>query len=60
VTGEVAGNVLNLRYRLVEGGVSVEQTITAPPGGRTAHNRMTFRRFGLSVATVEETIRRVD
>jgi sugar phosphate isomerase/epimerase len=60
VSGDVAGNVLNLRYRLVEGGVSVEQTITLHPGGRTAHNRMTFRRFGLNGATVEETIRRVD
>ena len=59
VTGEVAGNVLTLRYRLVEG-PSVEQRITIHPGGRTAHNRMTFRRFGLTVATVEETIRRVD
>ena len=60
VTGEVAGNVLHLRYRLVEGGVSVDQRITLHPGGRTAHNRMTFRRFGLNVATVEETIRRVE
>ena len=30
------------------------------PNGRTAHNRMTFRRFGFSVATLEETVRRVD
>ena len=59
VTGEVAGNVLRLRYRTAEG-PSVEQRITLQPGGRTAHNRMTFRRFGLTVATVEETIRRVD
>jgi hypothetical protein len=60
VSGEVAGNVLRLRYRLVEGGVSVDQTITLHAGGRTAHNRMTFRRFGLNVATVETTIRRLD
>jgi hypothetical protein len=59
VTGEVAGNVLHLRYRSVEG-PSVEQWITFHPGGRTAHNRMTFRRFGFSVATLEGTIRRVD
>ena len=33
---------------------------TFQPGGRErALNRMTFRRFGLTVATVEETIRRV-
>ena len=59
VRGEVAGNVLTLRYRLAEG-PSVEQTITLHPNGRTAHNRMTFRRFGFQVATVEETIRRVE
>lgn len=59
VTGDVAGNVLHLRYRSAEG-PSVEQWITLHPGGRTAHNRMTFRRFGLSVATLEGTIRRVD
>lgn len=59
VTGELAGNVLHLRYRLAEG-PSVEQWITLHAGGRTAHNRMTFRRFGLNVATLEGTIRRVD
>jgi len=59
VTGELAGNVLHLRYRSAEG-PSVEQWITLHPGGRTAHNRMVFRRFGLSVATLEGTIRRVD
>ncbi len=60
VTGEVAGNVLHLRYRLIQGGVSVEQWITLQPGGRSAHNRMVFRRFGFNVATMEETMRRVD
>jgi hypothetical protein len=59
VTGEVAGNVLHLRYRSAEG-PSVEQWITLAPGGRSAHNRMIFRRFGVTVATVEETIRRVE
>jgi Protein of unknown function (DUF3833) len=59
VTGEVAGRVIRLRYRLAEG-PSVDQTITIHPNGRTAHNRMTFRRFGLNVATVETTIRKVE
>ena len=59
VTGEVAGNVLHLRYRMAEG-PSVEQSIILHPGGRTATNRMTFRRFGLRVATMESVIRRVD
>ena len=59
VTGDVAGNVVTLRYQLAEG-PSVEQRITLQPGGRTAQNRMTFRRFGVNVATVEETIRKVE
>lgn len=59
VTGEVAGNVIRLRYLSGEG-PSVEQQITLEPGGRTATNRMTFRRFGFTVATLESTIRRLD
>jgi len=59
VAGDLTGNVLHLRYRLVEG-PSVEQWITLHPGGRTARNRMAFRRFGLNVATLEGTIRRVE
>ncbi|MDQ8757981.1 DUF3833 family protein [Sphingosinicella sp. LHD-64] len=59
VTGVVRGNVLHIRYRSVEG-PTVEQWITVQPGGRTASNRMTFRRFGIQVATMEETIRRVE
>ena len=59
VTGTLDGNTLHLRYRLSEG-PSVEQWITLQPGGRTALNRMTFRRLGLRVATVETVIRRVE
>ena len=59
VTGTVTGHVLHLRYRSVEG-PSVEQWITVHANGRTATNRMVFRRFGVRVATVEETIRRID
>lgn len=59
VTGTLAGNVLHLRYRSAEG-PSVEQWITLRPGGRSAHNRMTFRRFGIVVARVDEVIRRLD
>jgi hypothetical protein len=59
VTGDVAGNVLHLSYRSIDGPY-VEQWITLSPGGRTARNRMAFRRFGIGVANVEEVIRRVD
>jgi hypothetical protein len=59
VTGDVAGNVIHLRYQSAEG-PGVEQWITLRPGGRTAINRMVFRRFGVTVATVESVIWRVD
>lgn len=59
VTGSVAGNVLLLNYRSSEG-PSVEHRITIRPDGRTAHNLTRFRRFGLTVATVDEVIRRLD
>jgi hypothetical protein len=59
LTGDVAGNVIHLRFRSGEG-PHVEQWITLQPGGRTASNLMVFRRFGLIVATLESTIRRVD
>ena len=58
VTGDVTANSLHLRYRMKEG-PSVEQWITLQPGGRTAVNRMTFRKFGLKVATVESTIKKI-
>jgi hypothetical protein len=59
VSGTLAGRVLHLRYRLIEG-PSVEQWITLHPSGRSALNRMTFRRFGLVVARVEQVIRKVE
>ena len=60
VTGEIGGNVLHLKYRSVEGNAAVEQWITLLPGGRTATNRMVFRKFGFKAATMESTIRRMD
>jgi hypothetical protein len=59
VDGDVKGNVLHLRYRSNEG-PSVEQWITLHPNGRTASNKMIFKKFGFKVATMESTIRRVD
>ena len=59
VAGTLNGNTLHLRYRLAEG-PSVEQWITLQPGGRSAANRMVFRRLGLRLATVESVIRRAE
>ena len=60
VTGEINGNVLHLRYRAREAGAQVEQWITLHPNGRTASNRMIFRKFGFKAATLNSTIRKLD
>lgn len=59
VTGDVKGNVLHLKYRMAEG-PSVEQWITLHAGGRSATNKMVFHRFGMKVATVDSTLRKID
>ncbi len=58
VTGESSGNRLHITYRTREGH-AVDQWITFHPDGRTATNQMTFRRMGIRLATLQETIRRV-
>jgi hypothetical protein len=60
VTGEIKGNVLHLKYRAKEANAAVEQWITLHPDGRTASNRMVFRKFGFRAATLESTIRKLD
>lgn len=60
VTGDIKGNVFHLRYRAREANAQVEQWITLHPGGRTASNRMVFRKFGFKAATLESTIRKLD
>lgn len=60
VTGEMRGNVLHLKYRAKEANAQVEQWITLHPNGRTASNRMIFRKWGLKAATLESTIRKLD
>ena len=57
VTGKVAGPVLTLSYQM-KSGEKVAQVITLAPDGQSALNKMTIHRFGLKVATLEETIRR--
>ena len=59
VAGDVQGNMLHLRYPM-KGGVSAEQWIYLQPDGRTALNRMRLTKFGLAVAHLEETIRKLD
>ncbi len=60
VTGDIRGNVLHLRYQAREASAQVEQWITLHPGGRTATNRMVFKKFGFKAATLNSTIRKLD
>jgi hypothetical protein len=58
VVGAVAGNRLHLRFRM-KGGLNADQWLTLAPGGRSAHNLMRVRKFGLTVASLDETIRKL-
>lgn len=60
VTGDIRGNVLHLKYQAKEASAQVEQWITLHPNGRTATNRMVFRKFGFKAATLTSTIRKLD
>ena len=53
-----AHGVLRLNY-VMDDGVRVVQSLTFAPDGRSARNTMSFRKFGLNVATLEGTIHRV-
>ena len=59
VAGEAVGNRLHLRFRM-KGGLDAEQWLTLAPGGRSAHNVMRVRKFGLTVASLDETIRKLE
>jgi hypothetical protein len=56
---EIKGNCLHIRYTIAKGNLAADQYIYLQPGGRSAVNRMVVRKFGLSVASVEEVVRKV-
>ena len=58
VTGEAVGNRLHLRFSM-KGGMRVDQWLTLSPDARVAQNRMIVRKLGVTVATLDETIRTV-
>jgi len=55
VTIDVAGNRLLIRYTMING-MKVESVLTIDPGGRTGHNVSTVRKWGMAVASLNETI----
>ena len=59
VAADVRGNALHLSYEM-KGGTHAEQWIYLQPGGRQAVNKMAISKFGVTVATIDETIRKLD
>jgi hypothetical protein len=55
VTIDVAGSRLLIKYTMTNG-MKVESVLTIDPGGRTGHNVSTVRKWGMSVASLNETI----
>lgn len=58
VSGETAGNRLHLHFGM-NGGLDAEQWLTLSADGRVAQNRMIVRKFGIVVARLDETIRKI-
>jgi hypothetical protein len=58
-TARVDGNRLHIRFRM-SGGLDAEQWLTLQANGTEAHNVMHVRKFGLSIAALEERIWKVD
>lgn len=59
ITGETIGDRLHLRFTSSDG-FAIEQWLTLAADGRSAQNRLTAKRFGVTVATVDETITKLD
>ncbi len=57
VRGETSGNRLHLAFAL-KGGLRVQQWLYLRPGGQIARNRMIVAKFGVPVASLDETITR--
>ncbi|OYY70630.1 DUF3833 family protein [Sphingomonas sp. 28-63-12] len=58
VTGETNGNHLHLRFTM-KGGLDTQQYLTLAPDGQSARNILVVRKWGLTLAVLDETIRRV-
>ena len=59
VSGIVDRDRLHIRFA-AKRGLGVEQWLTLEPGGRTVRNHLIVRKLGVVVATLDETIRKID
>ena len=57
VNASAAGPVLTIAYTSNDG-MAILQKVTLAPDGRSARNLMKVRKLGMTVATLDETIRR--
>ena len=55
---DVEGDRVRIRYK-AKNNLDFDQWLT-PAGPRTVHNRMRVKRFGITVATFDEVIRKLD
>jgi hypothetical protein len=58
VTGKVTGNLLHLAFPM-KSGLRAQQWLYLQPGGQISRNRMVVTKFGLPVASLDETIKRM-
>jgi len=58
VVGEAEGNRLHLRFA-TKGGMRVDQWLTLSPDAQVAQNHLIVRKLGVTVATLDETIRKL-
>lgn len=59
VTADATGDRLHIAYRSKDG-LAFEQWLRLANGGRVARNHLTAKKFGVVVARLDETIRKID
>ena len=59
VTLDRAGGRLHIAFTGIDGN-GYEQWLTFAPDGRSAHNTLEVRKYGMTVANLDETIRKLD
>lgn len=58
VSGAVEGIIFRIRFH-AKGGFRIQQTMRLQPDGRTVENHLVVRKFGIRVAVLDETIRKL-
>ena len=59
VFATASGNVLRLHF-IAKGGLHIRQWLALEPGGHAVHNHLVVRKLGIRVATLDETIHKLD